>query len=157
MLITAAPCSIAVAIWFVERRQVISSGSGTLSARAPGQTPRIPMPLAGAAAIDAVAVPCESVTGNRGSVVVLPPCHSACAGSSWTSTSAISGLAAGSTAGGTSDGSATTSRQLSGAADSGSGGTARCGSASVFGCAYTSRPRRSSAAANARARLGATA
>ena len=58
MLITAAPR--------LDRRrrsasadaaQVISGGSGTLSARAPGQTPAMPTPLAGAAATEAVAVP----------------------------------------------------------------------------------------------------
>ena len=38
-------------------------GSGTFSALAPGQTPRIPTWLAGAAATDAVAVPCAAWTG----------------------------------------------------------------------------------------------
>ena len=60
MLITAAPLSIAFAIPFAEPRHVISSGSGTLSARASGQTPTIPTPLTGAAATEAVAVPWSS-------------------------------------------------------------------------------------------------
>ena len=92
MLITAAPLWIAVWIWLAEREQVIASGSGTLSARAPGHTPTIPTPLTGAAATEAVAVPCELVTANCGSVAVLPPANSGWLLSSWASTSAISGL-----------------------------------------------------------------
>src|ERR671922_74418 len=55
MLITAAPRSIAVRICWADVEHGISSGSGTLSARAPGQTPTMPMPLTGAAATEAVA------------------------------------------------------------------------------------------------------
>ena len=71
MLITAAPAATACAIASPEASQVISPSvpgtvsSGTLSARAPGQTPRMPMPFCGAAATDAVAVPCELVTAAR--------------------------------------------------------------------------------------------
>src|ERR671917_1098139 len=134
MLITAAPRSIAVAIRSAERAQLIDFGSGTLSALAPGHTPTIPTPFTGAAATDAVAVPCEAFTGSSGSVLVAPPTNSGCAGSSWLSTSAISGLF-GVTAGGTSAGSATRARQSSGGTVSGSAGTAWAWSASVFGWA----------------------
>src|SRR3954463_12428657 len=50
MLITRALWRIAVAMPLTESAQVISAGSGTLSARMPGQMPRMPRPLAGAAA-----------------------------------------------------------------------------------------------------------
>ena len=63
MLMTAAPALIAAAIWSADEAQVISGGSGTLSARAPGQTPAMPTPLVGAAATEAVAVPWAIVTG----------------------------------------------------------------------------------------------
>ena len=157
MLITAARSSIALAICSVEREHVISAGSGTLSARAPGQTPTMPRPLAGAAATEAVAVPCELATGNWTRASVLPPSNSGCVLSSWASTSAMSGLA-GVTAGGASAGSTTQSRQSSGGTDRGSWAKARwCGTASVSGWAYTSRSRRSSALAKARARGRASA
>src|SRR5689334_6871163 len=110
MLMTDAPASIAVAIWSPEAEQVIVLGSGTLSARAPGQTPTKPRPLTGAAATDAVAVPCAIVTGYLGIVVMWPPTNSGCGAYSWASTSAISGLAD-VTAGGVSAGSATSARQ----------------------------------------------
>ncbi len=64
MLITAAPAWIAWPIAFADAEQLISPSvpgtvwSGTLSARAPGQTPRMPIPFCGAAATEAVAVPC---------------------------------------------------------------------------------------------------
>src|SRR5687768_15202263 len=118
MLITAAPRSIAVWIWSADREHLISSGSGTFSARAPGQTPTTPTPLTGAAATDAVAVPCGFDTANCWIVDMLPPCHSGCEMSSCASTSAISGLLP-STAGGVSAGSTTRSRQLYGVADRG--------------------------------------
>ncbi len=111
----------------------MSPGSGTLSARAPGQTPAMPTPLVGAAATEAVAVPWAIVTGYFGSVVVLPPTNSGCVASSWASTSAISGLV-GVTGGIGSAGSATAERQSHGVADSGSFGAAS-GAPSVFGCA----------------------
>src|ERR671914_1057877 len=113
MLMTAAPRSIAVAIRSADRAQLIDFGSGTLSVRAPGHTPTIPTPLSGAAATDAVAVPCDVVMGSSGSVLVAPPANSGCAGSSWLSTSAISGLSA-VTAGGTRAGSTIPTRQSSG-------------------------------------------
>src|ERR671915_717401 len=119
MLMTAAPRSIAVAIRSAERAQLIDFGSGTLSALAPGHTPTIPTPFTGAAATDAVAVPCEAFTGSSGSVLVAPPTNSGCAGSSWLSTSAISGLV-GVTAGGTRAGSTIPVRQSSGGTVSGS-------------------------------------
>ena len=134
MLMTAAPRLIASPIWDADRPQLISSGSGTLSARAPGQMPTVPTPLTGAAATDMVAVPCVLVTGYCSIASTLPPTHSACVLSSWASTSAISGLFA-STAGGDSAGSTTQSRQSSGGADSGSPAPVRSGAASVSGCA----------------------
>ena len=72
MLITEAPFSTAWAIASPEASQVISPsepgtvGIGTLSARAPGQTPMMPIPFCGAAATDIVAVPWEFVTGGAG-------------------------------------------------------------------------------------------
>src|ERR687896_691254 len=72
MLITAASRSIAVRIRSADREQEIRRGSGTFSARAPGQTPAMPTPFTGAAAIEAVAVPCESVTACSGSVAAAP-------------------------------------------------------------------------------------
>src|SRR3954454_5450742 len=119
----------------------------TLSARAPGQTPRMPMPFCGAAATAAVAVPCTSngaiapVVENRVSWV-----HSGCVGSACVSTRAISGLLR-VTGGGLMLGDTTTDRQALGVLDSGSSVTL-----SVLACAYTSRWRERSAAANARAR-----
>ena len=61
---TAARRSIASPIWFARSRQVSSSDSGRLRARAPGQTPTMPSPLTGAAATEVVAVPCALVTAN---------------------------------------------------------------------------------------------
>src|SRR4051794_26657895 len=148
MLMTAARFWIAFSIWFAERENVICSGSGTLRARAFGHTPTMPRPFCGAAATDAVAVPCELVTGNCGVVFVLLVANSGWLLSSCASTSAISGLVA-VTGGGVRAGSATSARQLYGVADSGSFGTLASGWASVPGCAYTSRSP--SAAANARA------
>ena len=97
-------------------------GSGMLSARAFGHTPTMPRPLAGAAATEAVAVPCALATGKRWMVRVLLPANSVCACSSCVSISAISGLV-GVTGGGVSAGSATTARQAFGGAESGSSGT----------------------------------
>src|SRR6476646_3877194 len=116
MLITAAPSAIAWAIALPEAAQVKLSlslapavDSGTLTARAPGQTPRIPIPFCGAAATAAVAVPWRFVTGVPGAAEVKfgSPVHSGCVMSAAASTSAISGLV-GVTGGGVSDGSATT-------------------------------------------------
>src|SRR3954470_6538504 len=125
MLITEAPLATAAAIASPEASQVISPSvpgtvlSGTLSVRAPGQTPRMPIPFCGAAATDAVAVPCASVTGVPGSLEKFGSfVHSGCAVSAAASTSAISGLC-GVTGGGSSSGSATLARQLLGATESG--------------------------------------
>src|SRR3954467_4585823 len=129
MLITDAPFWTALAIASPDASQVISPSvpgtvaSGTLSARAPGQRPRMPIPFCGAAATDIIAVPCESVTGVPGSVATLgSPVHSGCVMSAAASTSAISGLW-GVTGGGVSEGSATVARQLLGGPESGSSGT----------------------------------
>src|SRR3954451_15315918 len=99
MLITAAPLSTALPIASAEAAQLISPSvpgtvrSGTFSARAPGQTPRIPTAFAGAAATDAVAVPCRLVTGVPGRVVkfgsLVPSWYVVSAAAS---TSAIRGL-----------------------------------------------------------------
>src|SRR5215213_3120320 len=134
MLITAARFSIAFSIRSADREHVILSGSGRFSARAFGHTPTMPRPFTGAAATEAVAVPCEIVTGNCGTVFVLLLTSSGWVLSSCASTSAISGLV-GVTGGGVSAGSATSARQLYGVADSGSFGTDASGSASVFGWA----------------------
>src|SRR3954449_1536491 len=126
MLITDAPFWTALAIASPDASQVISPSvpgtvaSGTLSARAPGQTPRMPIPFSGAAATDIVAVPCAAVTGVPGTVATFgSPVHSGCVMSAAASTSAISGLWA-VTGGGDSAGSATVRRQSLGAAESGS-------------------------------------
>src|SRR6476619_6555915 len=98
MLMTDAPLWMAWAIALPEAAQLKFSEppevcSATLSARAPGQTPRMPIPLAGAAATEAVAVPCRFVTGLAGVVAKLgSPVHSLCVVSAAASTSAISGL-----------------------------------------------------------------
>src|SRR3954453_12050489 len=133
MLKIEAPLLTAVAIASPEASQVICPSvpgdvfSGTLSARAPGQTPRIPIPFWGAAATDIVAVPWELSTGVPGMVETFgSPVHSGWLRSAAASTSAISGLC-GPTGGGGIDGSATTERQLLGGADSGSAGTACSG------------------------------
>src|ERR1043165_3483572 len=85
MLITAAPAATAWPIASAEAEQEIAPSvpgwvfKGTLSARAPGQTPRMPIPLAGAAATEAVAVPCRLVTGVPGiSLKFGSPVHSGC-------------------------------------------------------------------------------
>src|SRR3954470_11085154 len=126
MLITAAPAAIAWAIALPEAAQLKLSSepgevwSATLSARAPGQTPRIPIPLAGAAATAAVAVPCRLFTGRPGIEAKFgSPVHSWCVVSAAASTSAISGLAA-VTGGGVSDESTMCARQAFGGPDSGS-------------------------------------
>ena len=109
MLMTAAPCAIARLIPVTESAQRISSGSGTLSARMPGQTPVMPTSFFGAAATAAVSVPWAEATGSPPSVATLPPANSGWAASSWESTSASSGLA-GVTGGGTSAGSTIAAR-----------------------------------------------
>src|SRR3954470_18355427 len=133
MLITDAPFWTAASIASPDAEQVISPSvpglvlSGTLSARAPGHTPRMPMPFCGAAATDIVAVPWALSTGVPGSVATFgSPVHSGWVRSAAASTSAIRGLC-GPTGGGGIDGSATTERQLLGGADSGSAGTACSG------------------------------
>ena len=124
MLITAAPSRIASRTPRAEAEQVSASGgSGTLSARAPGQTPRIPTSFLGAAATAAVAVPWRLSSGRVPSVRTLEPANSGWLSSSRVSSSAISGLVA-STGGGARFGSATAARQASGDFDSGSSGTA---------------------------------
>src|SRR4051794_39942097 len=108
MLMTDAPAWIASPIASPEAAQLKLSDpldvwSATFSARAPGQTPRMPTPLAGAAATEAVAVPWRFVTGRAGVVAKFwSPVHSLCVASAAASTSAISGLV-GVTGGGTSD------------------------------------------------------
>src|SRR3954466_12922416 len=128
MLITDAPAATASPIASPEAEQVISPSlpgtvfNGTLSVRAPGQTPRMPIPFCGAAATAAVAVPCGLVTGVPGSVEKLEsPVHSTCFASAATSTSAISGLW-GVTGGGCAA-ETTCARQSFGGPDSGSLGT----------------------------------
>src|SRR5918998_3085758 len=130
MLITAAPLATAAAIALPEAEHVISRlgpgtvASGTLSARARGHTPTIPIPFCGAAATDCVAVPWEFVTGVPAIVVAHGlPVHSGCVTSEAASTSAISGLS-GVTGGGISSGAATLARHALGGTDSGSSGTA---------------------------------
>src|SRR3954447_3230502 len=128
MLITEAPLSTAFAIASPVSSQLTSLsvpgtvGSGTLSVRAPGQTPRMPIPFCGAEATAAVAVPCGLVTGVPGSAEKLgSPVHSMCLASAATSTSAISGLW-GVTGGGCAA-ETTCARQSFGGPDSGSLGT----------------------------------
>ncbi len=132
MLITAAPRRTARAIAREESEQRICwpFGSGTLSARAPGQTPSIPTPLAGAAATVAVAVPWKSASCVPPSVAMFEPAISGWLVSTIVSTSAISGLA-GVTAGATA-GPTTKSRQAACAA---SGSGAWAGRAIRFGSA----------------------
>ena len=110
MLMTAAPCAIARLMPVTESAQRISSGSGTLSARMPGQTPRMPTSFFGAEATAAVSVPWAEATGSPPRVERLPPANSGWAASSWESTSASSGLG-GVTGGGTSAGSTIAARQ----------------------------------------------
>src|SRR3954452_15829297 len=99
MLITDAPDSTAWAIASPEASQVIAPSvpgtvlSGTLTARAPGQTPRIPTPFCGATATDIVAVPCGFSSGNPPRLDTFgSPVHSVWVMSAAASTSAISGL-----------------------------------------------------------------
>ena len=63
-----------------------------LSARAPGQTPRMPTSFFGAAATAAVAVPCRLSSGRPPSVLVLESPNSGWVSSRRVSSSAISGL-----------------------------------------------------------------
>ena len=130
MLMTAAPCSIAREMPATESSQRISSGSGTLSARMPGQTPRMPTSFFGAAATDAVSVPWAERTGRPPSVETLPPANSGWVWSSWESTSASSGLC-GVTGGGIRRGSTIAARQAARASSgSGAGVCMRCESRS---------------------------
>src|SRR5690349_3909912 len=140
MLITAAPAATALPIASPDAAQVMPpSGtpgvvaSGTLSARAPGHTPRMPTPFCGAAATAAVAVPCALVTGVPGSVENAEPAHSGCAGSAAASTSAISGLS-GVTGGGAVAGETTAERHAFGGTESGSSGTACLLLSTVLAC-----------------------
>src|SRR3954462_1587529 len=145
MLITDAPAAIALAIAAPDAAQLVSPSvpavvrSGPFRASAPGHTPRMPMPLAGAAATAAVAVPCRLSTGVPGIVVKFgSPVHSGCVTSAAASTRAMSGLC-GDTTGGVGDGSATCARQALGGPDKGS--LAPClVCSSTFGWAYASRP-----------------
>jgi hypothetical protein len=124
MLITAARLRIAVRTARAEAEQVRASApTGMLSARAPGQTPRMPTSFLGAAATDAVAVPWRLSSGRSPSVETLPPANSGCVSSRRVSMSAISGLV-GVTGGGARFGLATAARQLSGGTDFGSSATA---------------------------------
>src|SRR4051794_8911405 len=122
MLITAAPAWMALPIASPEEAHVIppsvpgATGSGTLSARALGHTPRTPTPFSGAAATAGVAVPCELVTGTRGMVLKFPPAHSGCVASAAASTNAIRGLV-GTTAGGMNVRGATFARHAFGGLD----------------------------------------
>src|SRR5215213_7324371 len=101
MLITAARALVAAAIWRAESEHRMVGGSETLSARAPGQTPRLLTPLAAAATTAAVAVPWKSISGCPPVVWMFgEAASSGVVRSSWESTSAISGLDA-VTAGGT--------------------------------------------------------
>ena len=153
MLITAAPARTARAIARAESEQRICCpfGSGTLSARAPGQMPSIPTPLAGAAATVAVAVPWKSASGPPPSVVMFDPAISGWVASRTVSTSAISGLV-GATGGATAP--PTTKSRQPACADSGSG--AWVGRAIRFGSAKSSSPCARRAAASGRARSRAT-
>jgi hypothetical protein len=135
MLITAAPLRIAARTARAEAEQVRASApTGTLRARAPGQTPRIPTSFLGAAATAAVAVPCRLSSGRPPSVETLPPTNSGCVSSRRVSISAISGLA-GVTIGGARLGPAIAARQASGEPDLGSSGTACFVGRSASGCA----------------------
>ena len=135
MLITAAPSRIASRTPLAEAEQVSASGgSGTLSARAPGQTPRMPTPFCGAAATAAVAVPCRLSSGRLPRVRTLEPPNSGCVSSRRVSSSAISGLVP-VTAGGAMFGSAIAARQAFGEPESGSSGTACLVRRIASGCA----------------------
>src|SRR2546423_2198767 len=155
MLMTWAFALMAVRIPCTESAQVISPGSATLSARIPGQMPRMPVWLEGAAATAAVAVPCSLTTGWLPTVETLPPRNSGCVAASWESTSASSGLV-GVTGGGARPCSTTWSRHGV-CEDIGSGGGACCSSLdSRLGSAKTSCPRARRARASGRARERAT-
>ena len=120
----------------------------------PGQIPSIPRPFVGAAATAAVAVPCSSWTGCAPTELIRPPTNSGWLSSSLESISASFGLEA-VTAGGSSPSSTTAGRHLV-LLVNGSSPVAR-GRLRMFGSANLSRPRRRSAAANARAvRRGTT-
>src|SRR6478752_2424385 len=130
MLITAAPVLTAASIASPDAAQVISPSvpgmvdRGTLTARALGHTPRTAIPFNGAAATEAVAVPCSLVTAWPGSVEKKrSPVHSGWVTSAAASTSAISGEVS-VTGGGATVGATTFLRQSLGAEDSGSSGTA---------------------------------
>jgi hypothetical protein len=124
MLITAARLRTAVRTARAEAEQVSASApTGTLSARAPGQTPRMPTSFFGAAATAAVAVPWRLSSGRPPSVRTFPPANSGWVSSRRVSIRAISGLS-GVTGGGARFGSATAARQASGEPDIGSSGTA---------------------------------
>ena len=150
MLMTAAPSAIARAMPATESLQRICSGSATLTARIPGQTPRIPTSFLGAAATAAVSVPWADCTGNVPTVEMLPPANSGWVGSSWESISASSGLC-GVTGGGTRRGSTIAARHAA-RASSGSGAGPCSRRASRLGSADSSIPRARSARASERAR-----
>src|SRR3954470_15062962 len=134
MLIEAAPALIAAVICSTRSLHLSFPDTGRLSARAPGQRPTIPVPLTGAAATEAVAVPWAIVTGSFAIVVVLLPTNSGCVWSSWVSTSAISGLVGVTGNGSTGTPAVTIARQSYGFPVSGSAG-AWSVSPNVFGWA----------------------
>ena len=154
MLMTAAPCSIARAIPVTEFAQRISFGSETLTARMPGQTPRMPTSFFGAAATAAVSVPWALWSGKPPSVERLPPANSGWLTSAVESTSASSGLC-GVTGGGTRLGSTIAARQAA-RASSGSGGGALGDRGEPVGLGVEQQRRARSAPASSRARPRAT-
>ena len=74
MLSTFTPSSTAREMPRAESLQdTLSPGSGTLTARMPGQTPTMPWPFCGAAATAVVAVPCRLETNSPATPRTLPP------------------------------------------------------------------------------------
>src|SRR4051794_2184940 len=78
MLTTVAPALRTLPMPATESAQVIWLGIGELTANMPGQMPMMPVPLAGAAATAAVAVPwpISVSTGSALSALRFPPAHS---------------------------------------------------------------------------------
>src|SRR3954467_13343739 len=78
MLTTVAPALRTLPMPATDSAQLIGLGIGELTANMPGQMPMMPVPLAGAAATAAVAVPwpISVSTGSALSVLRLPPAHS---------------------------------------------------------------------------------
>src|SRR3954447_12554357 len=154
MLIAAAWAFSAAAMLRAESEHVmrLTSGSATLSTRAPGQMPRMPTPFAGAAAAVLVAVPWKSTTGPAPVLKIPDPTISGWVRSIWVSTIAISGLV-GVTGGGTCPSTTWALQPAEGESGSGAGGTGPGGAGSGsaggagawarrlirFGSAYSSR------------------